>query len=204
MTVPDLRLDQTKVRALLDRARREVDEGNLPSCQVALARKGALEVFETIGEATDESRYVVFSCTKAFVAGAMWALIGDGAIDVQARLVDYVPEFGSNGKDVITVEQVMLHTSGFPRAPLGPPAWFTRAGRLEAFARWRTNWEPGHGLRVPRDLGALGARRDHRAGERDRLPRVRRVTGHETGRAPPRARHPRTRASRHRRSRAAG
>jgi CubicO group peptidase (beta-lactamase class C family) len=136
-------LDRAKVRDLLDRAQREIDEGNLPSCQVALARGGELEVFESLGDATDDSRYVVFSCTKAFVAGAMWTLIGDGAVDVRKRVADYIPEFASNGKDVVTVEQVMLHTSGFPHAPLGPPDWFTRQGRVEAFARWRLNWEPG-------------------------------------------------------------
>jgi CubicO group peptidase (beta-lactamase class C family) len=73
----------------------------------------------------------------------MWALIGDGLVDVDRRVVDCVPEFGTNGKDVITVEQVMLHTSGFPHAPLGPPQWATAEGRLAAFARWRLNWEPG-------------------------------------------------------------
>ena len=43
-------------------------------------------------------------------------------------VVDYVPEFGTNGKEAITVEQVMLHTAGFPHAPLGPPQWATPAG----------------------------------------------------------------------------
>jgi len=136
-------LDRKAVQELLGRAQREIDEGNLPSCQLALARGGELELFETLGDATNESRYVVFSCTKAFVAGAMWALIGDGAVEVRKRVVDYIPEFASNGKDVITVEQVMLHPSGFPHAPLGPPDWFTREGRLARFAQWRLNWEPG-------------------------------------------------------------
>ncbi len=69
----------------------------------------------------------MYSATKAFVAGAMWALIGDGAVDVSKRVVDYMPEFATNGKDVITVEQVMLHTSGFPLAPLPPCCRATRA-----------------------------------------------------------------------------
>ncbi|HKF90056.1 MAG TPA: serine hydrolase domain-containing protein, partial [Acidimicrobiia bacterium] len=111
--------------------------------QVALARDSELIMSETFGDATPDTRYVVFSATKAFVAGATWALIGDGDVDVSKRVVEYVPEFGTNGKDVVTVEQVMLHTSGFPRAPLGPPAWADRDRRLEAFARWRLNWEPG-------------------------------------------------------------
>jgi CubicO group peptidase (beta-lactamase class C family) len=132
-----------KVDALLARARREVDEGLLPSCQIALALDDELVAFETFGDARPSTRYVVFSCTKAFVAGAMWALIGDGVIDVGKPVADYVPEFASNGKDAISVEQVMLHISGFPYAPLGPPAWDTSAGRLEAFARWHLNWEPG-------------------------------------------------------------
>jgi CubicO group peptidase (beta-lactamase class C family) len=137
------RVDEAAVRALLDRARREVEQGLLPSAQVALAYDGELVVFETFGDATNDTRYVVYSATKAFVAGAMWALIGDGAVDVSKRVVEYVPEFGSNGKDVITVEQVMLHTSGFPRAPLTVLQGDTSEGRTAAFAKWRTNWEPG-------------------------------------------------------------
>jgi CubicO group peptidase (beta-lactamase class C family) len=136
-------IDRDKVDALLARTRREVDTGLLPSAQIALAYEGQLVAFESFGDATPDTRYAVFSCTKAFVAGAMWALIGDGLVDVERRVVEYVPEFATNGKDVITVEQVMLHTSGFPHAPLGPPQWDTREGRLEAFARWRLNWEPG-------------------------------------------------------------
>ena len=137
------KLDTAKVDALIARARREVDEGFLPSSQVALARDGELIAFETFGDATPDTRYAVFSATKAFVAGAMWALMGDGLVDVSKRVVDYVPEFGTNGKDVITVEQVMLHTSGFPHAPLGPPQWATPEGRRQAFAKWRLNWDPG-------------------------------------------------------------
>ena len=80
---------------------------------------GSSSHFETFGDATDDTRYVVYSATKAFVAGAMWALIGDGSVDVSPDASStHIPEFGTNGKDVITVEQVMLHTSGFPHAPL--------------------------------------------------------------------------------------
>jgi len=136
-------VDESAVAKLMQRARREVDEGLLPSAQVALAHEGELIAFETFGDGTNESRYVVYSATKAFVAGAMWALIGDGLVDVAKRVVEYIPEFGTNGKEVITVEQVMLHTSGFPDAPLSVLAGDTSAGRTAAFATWRLNWEPG-------------------------------------------------------------
>jgi CubicO group peptidase (beta-lactamase class C family) len=132
-----------EVDALLARAQREIDAGLLPACQIAIARGGELELFEAFGDATTDTRFIVFSATKAFVASAVWTLIADGLIDVSLPVTEYIPEFGTNGKDVITVEQVMLHTSGFPYAPLGPPAQWTREGRVGQFARWRLNWEPG-------------------------------------------------------------
>ena len=122
-------IDDDAVKRLIERAHRDVDSGLLPSAQVALAYEGELVAFETIGDATDETRYVVFSATKAFVAGAMWALIADGLVDVSNRVIEYVPEFATFGKDVVTVEQVMLHTAGFPTAPLSVLDGDTSAGR---------------------------------------------------------------------------
>jgi CubicO group peptidase (beta-lactamase class C family) len=139
----DLGVDPAAVEALVERAHREVDAGLLPSCQLALAREGRLVAFETIGGAEPGSRYVIFSSTKPFVASVVWQLIAEGRVDPAQLVTDFIPEFGANGKDVITVEQVMLHTSGFPHAPLGPPDWYTREGRLARMANWRLNWEPG-------------------------------------------------------------
>jgi CubicO group peptidase (beta-lactamase class C family) len=136
-------LVEDKVEQLRKRAQREIDEGLLPSCQFALALDGEVVVQETYGDAPDDARYVIFSATKPVVASTAWVLIQQGGLDVSRRVVDYVPEFGENGKDQVTVEQVMLHTSGFPRAPLGAPKWFTREGRLQRFAEWKLNWEPG-------------------------------------------------------------
>ncbi len=138
-----LGIDAGRLDELRTRVRREIDAGLLPSCQFALAKDGKLAAFEAVGDAGSETRYVIFSATKAFVASAAWLLIGDGSLDIDQPVAEYIPEFATNGKDVVTVEQVMLHTSGFPRAPLGPPAWADRDRRLEAFAKWRLNWEPG-------------------------------------------------------------
>jgi CubicO group peptidase (beta-lactamase class C family) len=138
-----LGIDLERLDLLLERARQETDAGLLPSCQVAIARNGKLAAFETFGAATPDTRYIVFSATKAWVASAAWILIAEGKLDISKKVMEYIPEFETNGKDVITVEQVMLHTSGFPHAPIGPPDWASRDKRLEHFARWRLNWEPG-------------------------------------------------------------
>ena len=135
-------IDPEKVDRLLARVRREVDEGLSPAVSIAVARDGELVVDETVG-APAGSRFCGFSATKALVAAAVWRLIDQGEVDVERAAADYVPEFGSNGKDVVTVEQLLTHTGGFPWAPLGPERWATSEGRREAFSRWRLTLEPG-------------------------------------------------------------
>lgn len=144
LVVPDddRPISAAKVDRLLQRVRREVDDGLSPAVQVAVARHGRLVVDATFG-APDDSRFVVFSATKALVAGALWRLVDRGLVDVEAPCASYVPEFGTNDKDRVTVAQVLTHTGGFPFAPLGPPRWSTREGRLEAFSRWKLTMEPG-------------------------------------------------------------
>jgi len=136
-------LDEAKVDLLLERARREIDEGLLPSCQLALAVDGEVVVDQCFGDSNVDTRYVIFSCTKGIVAGAVWLAFGDGILDPTQKVADVIPEFGTNGKDVVTVEQLLLHTSGFPRAPMGPDVWGDRTKRLDRYSKWRLNWEPG-------------------------------------------------------------
>jgi CubicO group peptidase (beta-lactamase class C family) len=138
-----LGIDAEPLDALCARVQQDVDAGRLPSCQFALARDGKLAEWRTFGTAFPETRYVMFSATKAVVAGAVWILMGEGSLDVSRRVADLIPEFATNGKEVITVEQVMLHTSGFPHAPFNALDWDDRDRRLDRFAKWRCNWEPG-------------------------------------------------------------
>src|SRR5581483_5468703 len=117
--------------------------GLLPSCQLALALDGEVIVDQCYGDSNVDTRYVIFSCTKGLVAGAVWMAFGDGILAPDQKVCEVIPEFGTNGKDVITVEQLLMHTSGFPRAPMGPDVWADREKRLERYAKWRLNWDPG-------------------------------------------------------------
>lgn len=131
-----------KVDDLLARVRREVDDGLLPATQVAIGLDGEVVVDETFG-ADPATRFLPFSCTKALIGAALWRLVGDGSLDLTAPVATYVPDFATNDKEGVTVEQVLMHLGGFPTAPLGPDRWDTREGRLEAFARWRLTLTPG-------------------------------------------------------------
>jgi len=125
-----------------ERVAREIDSGLLPSCQWAFGLDGEVVASGVLGDADQDTRYTIFSATKALVASTVWTCLGEGSIKLDALVADYIPEFASNGKENITVEQVMLHTSGFPRN-----GWdldmATSEGRRKRFANWKTNWEPG-------------------------------------------------------------
>ncbi len=138
-----LGLDPQKLKELTRRVRQEVDEGLLPSAQIAVAREGRVGLFETFGEADNNTMYCVFSSTKAIMSAAAWLLIAEGKLDVKERVAPIVPEFGTNGKEVVTVEQLFLHSAGFPSAPFRPLEWDDRDARLGRFSRWRLNWTPG-------------------------------------------------------------
>jgi CubicO group peptidase (beta-lactamase class C family) len=133
----------TSTAELLDAARADVDRRWLPSCQIAVARDNELLVFETFGAATDETQYCIFSCTKPIVASAVWHLIGDGLVDVARPASAYVPELAANDLGSVTVEQVMLHTSGFPNAPMPPLEGGDPVRRRARFAQWTSEWQPG-------------------------------------------------------------
>jgi CubicO group peptidase (beta-lactamase class C family) len=136
-------LVRSAVEALLARARRDVDDGLLPSCQVALALDGEVLVHEAFGDASTATHYTIFSATKPIVAAVIWQLLGEGLLEPGSVVADVIPEFATHGKDAVTLDHVLLHTAGFPRAPLGPSLWATHEGRRQAFSAWRLNWDVG-------------------------------------------------------------
>ena len=138
-------VDEAALDTLRARARREVDDGIIPACQWALAVDGEIVAGETVGDvpAGDATRFVIYSATKAVVASAIWQLLAEGSLHLDQKIAELIPEFGTNGKDVVTVEQVLLHTSGFPMAPMRVTDGGSKERRLERFASWRLNWEPG-------------------------------------------------------------
>jgi len=55
---------------------------------------------------------ICFSGTKGIAATAVHILASQGAIDYDAPVARYWPEFGCNGKETITVRQVLAHQAG--------------------------------------------------------------------------------------------
>lgn len=128
---------------LIDLANDEVESGRVPACQVAVAHRGEVVLFETFGQATNSTRFAAYSATKPIVASAVWQLMGEGRLDISKPVAQYIPEFASRGKEAVTLEQVLLHTAGFPQAPMRPEEGADPQRRRQRFKEWHLDWEPG-------------------------------------------------------------
>ncbi|MGQ0841572.1 serine hydrolase [Actinokineospora sp.] len=72
------------------------------------------------------------SVSKLFTSLAVMCLVEDGRVRVDELVAAYLPEFGVNGKESITVEQLLTHTSGLePFIPLWRD-WPDKAARIKA------------------------------------------------------------------------
>jgi CubicO group peptidase (beta-lactamase class C family) len=145
-------LNPDKVQALFDRAERDIKEGVLPACQIAIAREGKIGAMGTFGRAvqggaekpaTDETFFDIMSCTKAITSSAAWILIQEGKLHPQDTVAKYIPEFANNGKEAVTLEHLLTHTSAIPTAPGAQKEWGDKQRRLARFAQWRLEHPAG-------------------------------------------------------------
>jgi CubicO group peptidase (beta-lactamase class C family) len=119
---------------------------------------------------TRDTIVTVWSTTKPVTNLAMLTLVEQGRLDVDAPVARYWPEFAANGKEGITVRQVMSHTSGLsgwdsPVTIEDVYDWDGAVARLAAQAPW---WEPGtasgyHALNQGHLLGEVLRRIDGRS-----------------------------------------
>jgi CubicO group peptidase (beta-lactamase class C family) len=84
------------------------------------------------------------SLSKLFTSIAAMQQIQAGRLDVDATVASYLPGFAVAGKNGITIEQLLTHTSGLPADPT-PPLWQdpTMASRIQAILATRPRFPPG-------------------------------------------------------------
>ncbi|TNC16540.1 serine hydrolase [Georgenia sp. 311] len=93
------------------------------------------------------------SLSKLFTAVAVMQLVEAGEVDLQDTAASYVPAFAANGKDAITVEQLLTHTAGLP-------AWINLWSAPDEAAALQRVWDvaptstPGTGY-LYSDLGLI-------------------------------------------------
>ncbi|MDP2898294.1 MAG: serine hydrolase [bacterium] len=103
-------------------AKQEIDSGNIPGCVVLVARKGTIVRHKAYGDravspekATNSvsTIYDLASLTKAVATTtAIALLLDDGKLNLNNKVIDYLPSFGAEGKDDVTLAHLLTHTSG--------------------------------------------------------------------------------------------
>ncbi|MBK1785096.1 serine hydrolase domain-containing protein [Prauserella cavernicola] len=83
------------------------------------------------------------SVTKLFTSIAVMQLVQDGQVELDAPVARYLPEFGVNGKQSITVEQLLTHTSGLEPFLLLWQDWPDKQSRIKAVMDVAPENEPG-------------------------------------------------------------
>ena len=96
-------------------------------------------------EWTGDTPSVVFSCTKGLMSILLARLVQEGRLDYEARMTDYWPEYGAEGKALTRVKDAIAHRAGLS----APRVDWTRSDMLDwnrAVGLLETQqplWEPG-------------------------------------------------------------
>ncbi|AXR80602.1 serine hydrolase domain-containing protein [Natrarchaeobaculum sulfurireducens] len=145
------RADRERITALFDR---QLEVGLHHGAQLAVFVDGELAldlaggVTEPNGsETTRDTRHVLFSCTKPYAAVTLHALVDDGDLGYDDRVVDHWPEFADEGttKAEITVRQVLSHTAGLTQSELDarPDLWADWVACIETLEATDPVYQPG-------------------------------------------------------------
>ncbi|CAB3656251.1 Putative D-alanyl-D-alanine carboxypeptidase [Paraburkholderia phenoliruptrix] len=131
----------------------QIEAGRLPGAVVIAGTAHEVQYREAFGlrmtEPHEEAMTVdtVFdlaSLTKVIATTtAVLQLSEAGRIDLDAPVMRYWPQFAANGKETVTVRQLLAHTSGLQADLAARPARGGRAGVLRAIAQQRLQAAPG-------------------------------------------------------------
>ena len=93
---------------------------------------------------TPDTVFDMASLTKpTATATSIMLLIERGQLKLSDKIADYIPEFGQNGKDKITVEMLLLHRGGLTPDNSLKDYVGTREEMIDRINALPTLWEPG-------------------------------------------------------------
>jgi CubicO group peptidase (beta-lactamase class C family) len=115
----------------------------------------------------EDTLVLVYSTSKGLAAMTLAMLHSRGLLDYDERVAAYWPEFAQQGKEKVTVRQLLAHEAGLPVVdePLDPELIADFDRLAEVIARQRPLWEPGkrhgyHGISIGWYMGELVRRID--------------------------------------------
>lgn len=93
----------------------------------------------------EDTMVLIYSATKGLSALALALLHSRGQLDYEARVAAYWPEFAQNGKETITVRQLLAHQAGLFAfdEPVDRDVVADPDRLAQVMARQKPAWEPG-------------------------------------------------------------
>lgn len=111
---------------------------------------GRQRLAEDAARLRDDGLFVVASITKPVVAMTVLSLVEEGLLSLSDRVARFVPAFGANGKQSITIRHLLTHTSGLPDMLPHNRALRERNAPLDAFVEGTNaispDFQPGRGV----------------------------------------------------------
>ena len=96
---------------------------------------------------TDQHLVPVYSCSKAISGLVIAWVAAQGKLSYEQKVCELWPEFAANGKDQVTIGQVLSHQAGLCgiEAPWTPQDWFDWQKTTTRLAEMKPLWELGDG-----------------------------------------------------------
>lgn len=117
-----LGMDSARLNVIDDIVREGLEQSKMPGCVVLIGRRGGIVLHRAYGDRQTQPTqnpmladtvFDLASLTKPIAtATSIMSLVERGQIDIAARVSQYIPEFAANGKESITVHQLLTHQSG--------------------------------------------------------------------------------------------
>lgn len=158
----DAGLTRADIEAIWESVRRWYRMGTTPAIQVCLRRGGKVVLNRAIGHGwgngpkdgpdaekipvTTESPFCGFSTAKGVSAAVMFMLVEQGAFALDDPVCAHIPEFAANGKDTITIGDVLSHSAGIPFVTppyRGYQLVFDEELCVRGLADLKPSWRPG-------------------------------------------------------------
>jgi CubicO group peptidase (beta-lactamase class C family) len=135
----ELGLDPARLARLTAAIDADVAAERYDGAVVLVARGGEVALHEAIGwadrgagrRAKIDDVFSIFSVTKALTTATVLMRVDRGELALTTPVADVLPEFGTRGKQRVTVAQLLAHMGGLPAAL--PPLPNEQLGDLPAF-----------------------------------------------------------------------
>lgn len=128
-TKPAVRIDPNRLQRAAAVAEEAVRQGPYPAAVLAVANSERILLKHAVSKpgrapAREDGIFMLASITKPIVATAVMRLVEEGQVLLADPVAKHIPEFAAEGKECVTVFQILTHTSGLDEA-----AW---VGELQA------------------------------------------------------------------------